>query len=278
MPGPLATTVPFGFDFDPGRFMAAYRALGAKQLQFYRNEAKPPTVAEALAIARSAGMPYDSIHGVFGEHLDPTGTDAAHTEHCLRTYEQEGRLASDLGGPMVVVHPSGWTPGRKELTRQAAAEAAIPRRPRLDTFMRRLADIGEKLGVTFLIENQPFNCYLGHDPEALATQVAAVNSPRIRMCFDTGHAHITTDIYRSLAACAPVIEYLHVHDNNGKDDTHLMPGAPGGTIDWPRLAKVISTAGIRAPRMLEVFEPETQVEQRAREGDGAKLAQWLVCG
>jgi sugar phosphate isomerase/epimerase len=277
MPGPLATTVPFGFDFDPARFMRAYRALGVTQLQFYRNEAKPPTTQEALAIARAAELRYDSIHGVFGEHLDPTGPSSEHVDHCLRAYEQEGRLASDLGGPMVVVHPSGWTPGRKELTPQQATEAAAPRRPRLDSFMRRLADTGEKLGVTYLIENQPYNCYLGHDPVGLAAQIAAVGSRRIRMCFDTGHAHITSDVYRSLSSCAPVIDYLHVHDNDGKNDTHLMPGAPGGTIDWPRLARAVELADLSPPRMLEVFETEAQVERRAAEEFGKVLAGWLAC-
>ena len=277
MPGPLATTVPFGFDFDPARFMRAYGALGARQVQFYRNEAKPPTVEEALAAARNAHQRYDSIHGVFGEHLDPSGPDDTHVAHCLSVYEQEGRLARDLGGPMVVVHPSGWTPGRKELTRQQAAEAAVPRRPRLDAFMRKLAETGERLGVTYLVENQPFNCYLGHDPVGLAAQIAAVNSPRIRMCFDTGHAHITADVYRSLQSCAPVIEYLHVHDNDGSVDAHLMPGAPAGTIDWPRFSQALRDSGLTAPRMLEVFEPETAVEQRGSERFGEKLKQWLDC-
>lgn len=277
MPGPLATTVPFGFDFDPARFMRAYGALGTRQVQFYRNEAKPPTTAEALAAARSAGQAYDSIHGVFGEHLDPTGPDPLHVDKCVAIYEQEGRLALDLGGPMVVVHPSGWTPGRKELTRQQAAESAVPRRPRLDTFMRRLAEIGERLGVTYLIENQPYNCYLGHDPVGLAAQIAAVGSGRIRMCFDTGHAHITADVYRSLQSCAPVIDYLHIHDNNGTVDAHLMPGAPGGTIDWPRFAEALRDSALKAPRMLEVFEPESAVELRAEQGFGGQLSRWLDC-
>ena len=277
MPGPLATTVPFGFDFDPARFMRAYGSLGARQVQFYRNEAKPPTTAEALAAARGAGQRYDSIHGVFGEHLDPSGPDAAHAAHCLSVYEQEGRLALDLGGPMVVVHPSGWTPGRKELTRQQASEAAVPRRPRLDTFMRRLADIGEHLGVTYLVENQPFNCYLGHDPVGLAAQIAAVGSARVQMCFDTGHAHITADVYRSLQSCAPVIRYLHVHDNDGTVDARLMPGAAGGTIDWERFAAALRETGLGAPRMLEVFEPEASVEQRAQQGFGGTLSKWLDC-
>lgn len=277
MPGPLATTVPFGFDFDPARFVRAYAGIGSTQLQFYRNEAKPPTVQEALAVSRSAKMPFDSIHGVFGEHLDPTGTDAAHVGHCIKIYEQEGRLACDLGGPMVVVHPSGWTPGRKELTPQQASEAAAPRRPRLDTFMRRLADIGERLNVTYLVENQPYNCYLGHDPVGLAAQIAAIGSDRIRMCFDTGHAHITADVYRSLQSCAPVIEYLHVHDNDGTHDTHLMPRAEGGTIDWSRFSDVLKATGLTVPRMLEVFEPESTVEQRGKDGFGRSLAQWLDC-
>ena len=49
----LAVTAPFGFNFDPVRFLTAYRAVGVTVAQFYRNEQKPPTVAENCPGARS---------------------------------------------------------------------------------------------------------------------------------------------------------------------------------------------------------------------------------
>jgi sugar phosphate isomerase/epimerase len=143
----MAVITPFGFSFEVVRFLSAWKALGCTRAQFYRNEQKPPTVAEALAAAAKAGIRFDSMHGVFGEHIDPSSPDADHRAKCLTTYEAEGKLASDLGGPMVVVHPSCWNPGRKEMTPEQIEVTSGPRWPLLDDFLRRLAEIGERLGV-----------------------------------------------------------------------------------------------------------------------------------
>jgi sugar phosphate isomerase/epimerase len=140
--------------------------------------------------------------------------------------------------------------------------------------MKRLAETGHDLGVTFLIENLMHDCPLGHDPVQLAEQIMEVNSPRIRMCFDTGHAHATLSRFAAakrgavavaLRICAPAVSYLHIHDNDGVHDQHLMPGrggkvpsSPTGVagegIDWPAVAQALRGTESSATRMLEVFE------------------------
>lgn len=276
MPG-LATIAPFGFSFDPVRMLAVYRALGAASCQFYRNMENPPTVAAALKASASAGVPFDSIHGVFGYDLDPSSPVGEHRRHCLSVYETEGKLAQDLGGPMVVVHPAAWTPGRAAVTRQEARAGEQYRRPFLAEFLRALAEIGERLGVVYLIENQPWNCYTGCDPASLARDVLAVGSSRIRMCLDTGHAHITTgDVPGVVRAAAPAIAYLHIHDNDGAADDHRMPG--DGTIDWGAFARAVGETGVgdRAVKMLEVFYEEAKVEAMGREGLAERLGAALA--
>jgi hydroxypyruvate isomerase len=270
----MAVITPFGFSFEVVRFLSAWRALGCTRAQFYRNEQKPPTVAEALAAAAKAGIRFDSMHGVFGEHIDPSSPDADHRAKCLTTYEAEGKLASDLGGPMVVVHPSCWNPGRKEMTPEQIEVTSGPRWPLLDDFLRRLAEIGERLGVVYLIENQPLNCPLGHDVARLAQAVRSINSPAIRMCLDTGHAHITGNLADSVRVAADVIAYLHIHDNDKKLDDHRMPG--DGNIDWPAFADAVRQTGLTAPRMFEVFYDEARIEAAAAAGMGPKLAAWCA--
>lgn len=270
----MAVITPFGFSFEVVRFLNAWKSLGCTRAQFYRNEQKPPTLAEALAAAAATGIRFDSIHGVFGEHIDPSSPDVGHRAKCLATYEDEGKLACDLGGPMVVVHPSCWNPGRQEMTREQIEVTSGPRWPLLDDFLRRLAEIGERLGVVYLIENQPLNCPLGHDVIRLAQAVRSVNSRAIRMCLDTGHAHITGNLAESVRAAADVIAYLHIHDNDGKVDDHRMPG--DGNINWPAFAEALKETKLAAPRMFEVFYDEERIEAAAEAGLGATLATW--CG
>lgn len=265
----LAVTAPFGFTFEPVRLLRAYASLGATTAQFYRNEQKPPTVSEALAAVREAGMSFDSIHGVFGPHIDPTGPDRAHRAECVRIYEDEGRLARDLGGPMVVVHPSGQSPDLKPIPHDRIAGETAARLPLLMEFMHRLADVGQKLGVVYLIENQPLNCPLGQSSVELAHAIAKINSPNVRMCLDTGHAHIAGDTIGVVRAVAPVLSYLHIHDNDQVLDDHRMPG--DGNIDWPRFASELRAIKNNSPRMLEVFYDEAKIESLAAQGFAAKL-------
>ncbi len=267
----LAVTAPFGFTFDTLRLLRAYKALGVRSAQFYRNEKNPPTLDAALAISARSGIPFDSIHGVFGPHLDPSGPDIAHREHCLRVYEDEGKLARDLGGPMVVVHPSAQTPDMRALSLPELEAEAPVRWPRLMIFLRYLADIGERLGVIYLIENQPPNCPLGHDPKALAEGVALVGSSAVRLCLDTGHAHMTADTVKAVADVAPVLSYLHIHDNDSKVDDHRMPG--DGNIDWYAFSDALRASNNESPRMLEVFYEESKVEALADAGYASKLRQ-----
>jgi sugar phosphate isomerase/epimerase len=265
----LACIAPFGFSFDPTRFLAAYQAVGCRTCQFYRNEQRAPSLADALKATELAGLKFDSIHGLFGFHIDPSSGDERHRKRCLEIYESEGRLASDLGGPMVVVHPSAWNPGMRMMNRAEIEAASTPRWSRLDDFMRRLAEIGERLRVVYLIENQPMNCPLGHDTVKLAQAVMAIGSPWIRMCLDTGHAHMTGNLLEQVKQALPAISYFHIHDNDSKVDDHRMPG--DGTIDWPGLAKILTDSGNASPRMLEVFYDEARVEDLSRNGLGGRL-------
>jgi sugar phosphate isomerase/epimerase len=94
------------------------------------------------------------------------------------------------------------------------------------------------------------------------------------MCLDLGHAFITSDVIARLRDCADVIDYLHVHDNDGKLDAHLMPG--DGAIDWPAVGRTLGDIGLQVPAMLEVFYLRDQLEKLAASDLPGKLKQWLA--
>lgn len=266
----LSTTAPFGFSFDPREFLEVYRRLGCRSAQFYRNPDNPPTTSEALRIAADADMRFDSIHGLFGAAIDPSSEDADERRRCVALYENEAKLALDLGVSAVVVHPSANRADFVPYHPVQAASLQERRWPCLDDFLQRLAAVGERLDVTFLIENVTYVFPLGHHPAALAQRVLNAGSERIRMCFDTGHAHVVGDAARALLECRQAIEYLHIHDNDGVEDSHLMPG--DGTLNWQLLGEAIHAAGLNVPCMLEVFYPVERVDSLVRQGLASRLA------
>jgi sugar phosphate isomerase/epimerase len=266
----LATVAAFGFpDFNPVTLLDVYRQWGCVSCQYYRNVHNAPRPAEARKLVEDLGLPFDSIHGVFGPEHDPSSPDEPTRRRAISTYRREGELALELGGPMVVVHPAPLAPDPTSIT---PATRGSRREPMLRS-MQELAAVGELLGVTYLIENIPGNYLFGHDPFELAGMIRVINHPRLRMCFDIGHAHMHASAHGALASCADVVEYLHVHDNDTRADSHQIPGQ--GTVEWDAIATSLRRAPKNIPAMLELFDLEPVIRAQLGTGLTANLARWL---
>ena len=267
----LSTIAAFGFeDFHPPTLLKLYRQLGCRTCQFYRNPANPPVPHEARKAAEDAGLPIDSIHGVFGPEHDPSSRDETVRRAAIETYRAEGVLALDLGGPMVVVHPAPRASEAGDIPAASGAERIDPLRRSVE----ELAELGRSLSVIYLMENLPGDYEFGSDAPQVAELVREVESPHLRMCFDTGHAHLTGRAVDCLESCHDVVSYLHINDNDGRLDGHDIPG--DGSIDWPALSGPISRLPADIPAMLELFISEPTLGDRISNGLPRQLTQWLA--
>lgn len=267
----LATVATFGFpDFDPPIILDLYQRLGCRASQFYRNEANPPAAADVARICADAGVPVDSMHGVFGPAYDPSSPDEAIRGDSVAVYQREAETALRIGGPKVVVHPAPLTqiaPGMDPVVQQHRQDA-------LRRSMDELAAIGGRQGVVFLIENLPRESLYGSDPFELAQMIRELDSPHVRMCLDLGHALLTTaDISRCIRACGDVVDYLHVHDNDGVRDLHLMPG--DGVMNWPAVRNALRGSALAVSAMLEVFYLRDRLATLVNSELPVQLAEWL---
>ena len=267
----LATIAAFGFeDFDPPTLLPIYRRLGCTAMQFYRNTIHPPSEDEARRVAGEVGMPFDSVHGVFGTQHDPSSPHEAVRREAVEAYRAEGHLVQDLGGTGVVVHPAPPVASGEPASEEERAHRVEPMRQT----MKDLARTGRKLGVTYLFENIPADYRFGSDPAQLAELIREIDDPHVRMCFDTGHAHMTGDAVDAFRACRDVIGYVHVHDNDGVMDNHRIPG--DGTIRWDALRDEMAKLPRDMPVMLELFFSEEEMVDYAEQGLGPRVADWLA--
>ena len=77
--------------------------------------ATPPTrrsAADARNIAADAGVPFDSMHGLFGPQYDPASPVESTRKFAVETYKAEGELSLQLGGPVRGCSPFAQRPGR----------------------------------------------------------------------------------------------------------------------------------------------------------------------
>ena len=115
----------------------------------------------------------------------------------------------------------------------------------------------EKCGVIIALENQwtPLN----HSRQLLRV-MEHFRSPNLGLCYDSGHGNLTEKgaqfpgrtcvppIWNDLGIpveweenliekFAPWLVNCHLHDNNGIEDEHKLPGQ--GTVDWTRIRNVL---------------------------------------
>src|ERR1035437_6630022 len=107
-------------------------------------------------------------------------------------------------------------------------------------------------GVEILLENIPNEL---SSAEKL-TQFEELTHVGLNYVFDTGHANMGAGVPHEFELMKERIRSTHVHDNNGKDDTHLAPLiSEGGTIDWKKTMKLLRSREDQYPLALELKDP-----------------------
>jgi protein FrlC len=69
--------------------------------------------------------------------------------------------------------------------------------------------------------------------------IREIGSERLGICLDTGHANVNgEDMGQVVKNLANVPLHIHIDDNNGDNDAHMIPGE--GSIDYKPLARALS--------------------------------------
>ena len=111
-----------------------------------------------------------------------------------------------------------------------------------------LIAIARQVGVKLLLENIISEGTRASRLVALLDEVDPAAEAGI--CLDIGHAHVEGDVMAQLEAALPRLCHLHVHDNDGENDTHLPPGE--GTIPWDSLLRRLKDSDYQGLAALEL--------------------------
>ena len=116
------------------------------------------------------------------------------------------------------------------------------------TALDELRVFAHPLGVEILLENIP-NALSSASKLALFRELTHIG---LNYVFDTGHANMNEGVEPAFAIMKERIRSTHVHDNDGKTDSHLFPFQ--GTIDWPNVMRLFRSRGDQFPLVLELKE------------------------
>jgi sugar phosphate isomerase/epimerase len=240
----LGTVGAFGFeDFPQPAVLSLYARAGCRVVQAYRHRDKPIPARDIVAVCGSLGLTIDSLHAHFGDDLDPSNEDENARAAAIQYYEGEADYCRQLGGDLVVIHPS---------PPHAPAGDVEHRYAQLQKSFDEFARLGERTGVRFAFENMPGHHPVGADVRRLMDEIVKVGSDRVVFLLDIAHAHLTCGVGRAIGIAGRHIAYTHVCDNDGVNDTHLLPYR--GTLPWDECREGLRQVGYNGVFLLEVFE------------------------
>lgn len=195
---------------SPHRALAAVKAAGFSSVLLHL-DGKYPNTQLAADIA-AAGLEIENVHapwdGINEMWLPGDAGDArcaaylAHMERC-----------AEIGVHRIVYHVS------HSVNYPPITEVGVGR-------FSRLTEAAERLGIDLCLENQRYFHFIDY-------LFYAIDSDRLRFCFDSGHEACFSQTKVALAKYRPRLYALHLHDNDGayQHDEHLLPGQSHG-VDW----------------------------------------------
>lgn len=216
------------------------------QQPWYHDEAEMERICTRVRkAAEAAGLEIFQMHGPWPtcdttEQSRAEGWDAFH--RCVYACHV-------LGTKHMILHPQmPYGRNAPETDPDYAEELTV-------ALLRDLLPDCEKYGVILCLENMPFLKQRISTMDRIAQAVKKVNSPYAGICLDTGHVNVFAgrNLGDDVRIAAPYLKTLHVHDNDGKGDRHMLPYL--GTADWDSFTTALAEIGYDGSMSLETGGP-----------------------
>jgi sugar phosphate isomerase/epimerase len=215
---------------------------------------QPAQVERIRRDMEAAGLRPWTLHADFGPKVDLGSHYVEAQQAGIAMTLLGARLLADVGGEIVIVHPgAGGTDDAERPERLRACREGL----------ELLLDRSSHLPVRFAMENM-LPGHVGDSAREMTTVLDGLPEDRIGFCYDTGHARLCPDGLEIARGMTGRIITVHLQDNVGEGDAHLMPF--DGTVDWAIVGRMLDEAGYDGPYMFETALPTPDdVIRRARE-------------
>ena len=223
-----------------------------------------PQLEKELA---AEGLSFMDAHAPFGNILDMNCPDPDFRPQMLLRHRLALEIAASLGVKTITIHPGS-----------SRFHPEIPLEKHWDLMrdgLDRLLPEAERCGITICIENSMSRAAA---PSVVVMLKKEYPTDTLGLCYDSGHAHQLVagrdhpdakvrEYWRQAGSDEPewddhILEKMlpqtvscHLHDNDGSDDTHSLPG--DGTINWNEVIPALK----KAPR-LQVVQCEVKIIPR----------------
>jgi len=226
-------------------------------------------LAEARLSLHSVHAPVSESlsNGRWGPALTLASSDADVRARALAEAQQALQMARRIPFRVFVAHlgvPRMQQPAPTDNSRDGARRS-----------IEALHRLAQPLGVQIAVEVIPNEL---SRPASLVHFVEdVIDVTGVGICLDFGHANIDGDLVDAIETVSEHLIATHVHDNQGRNDDHLLPFE--GSIDWPAALTAVQKVGYDGMLMLEVAahgseKTTLQKARAARQRMERFLADW----
>ena len=171
--------------------------------------------------------------------------DEENREWFHRVAELDLKATSVLGSPACVQHfinNTRWGMRSPEELRAVSCDMFANIVPYAEKYQTKIAL--ETFGAA-RVQGERIRDFFA-DPYELKKQFEAMNTAYKTVCVDTGHTHEAESFWvpppeETIRILGKDISILHLHDNTGHWDDHLIPGM--GNINWPGVFDALDEVG-----------------------------------
>lgn len=208
-------------------------------------DASDERLLEIRKMFEDAGIEIHSVHGPSSKFL--TSFDHARRAKAVEKFSRLIRQLS-IAGVGIMVHHGGEV---EDDNCQSLAFSML-----LES-LESLVKVAEENKVVLALENDSYrDGYprpLCSNSQTILEILENIDSPWLKACFDTGHAHIHEGIQETIKdAARNLVDWIvtfHIQDNDGFGDLHLQPGY--GTINWDDFVGALQDIGYNHPITIE---------------------------
>jgi sugar phosphate isomerase/epimerase len=177
-------------------------------------------------------------------------------------------LFSVLGIKAGVLHPGGadWPEGTEP---ERIKEARM-------SSMETINSCVDGTPLAVCLENMP-RCFIGHSADELLEMIAPFSTDNFGICLDTGHLNLVQgDPVEFIRTAGDNLKALHIADNMGVKDDHILPYS-GGTVPWEEVLTALREINYQGLFNFEVPGEKRPEPIRLDKLDYArKLALWMI--
>ncbi|MFP4473662.1 MAG: sugar phosphate isomerase/epimerase family protein [Candidatus Omnitrophota bacterium] len=200
-------------------------------------------VRRAAEMIKGLGIEAYSFHAPFRHEIDITALDKFQRERSLHELLTAAETAGILNVRYFVVHPG---PEKSpNISDQERSQRILNASGVLNEVCRRCRE----LEIGFVLENMLPHLLFGNTSDMLKI-MGSIQEINVGTCLDTGHAHLSGDLYSVMYKLSGHLQMIHAADNHGDWDAHLAPGQGG--VDWPRLLRELHETGFHGGLILEL--------------------------